>query len=852
MTDARSHDEADRVAALRGYEILDTEAETEYDDLTRLAAHICHSRSALISLVDEQRQWFKSKFQFDCDQTPRSQSFCAHALSSDDLLIVPDARLDPRFADNPLVVDDPQIRFYAGAPLVTSGGHVLGTLCVLDDAPGTLHESQADALRTLSRQVMHQLELRRALRQREQAEATLREAKDQAELNAEALRRTRQRLQGILDHTPAVIFIKGTDGRYELVNREYEALLETTHEEVIGLHDQEVLPAPEAQNVIANDQRVLESGESTEFEETLQLAGENRTYLSLKFPLYDEGGRVTGLCGIATDITQRKRAEAEVQRARSNAESANRAKSTFLANMSHEIRTPLSAMIGYTDLLLDDARADDTQATHLRAVRANADHLLAIINDILDLSKIEAGEMPIERQTCQPAELVAEVLSGMRVLASEKGVTLSVDDTSPLPKIIWTDATRLKQVLFNLLSNAVKFAEDGDVRFHIRLLTGDDEGSPRLCFEVVDSGEGMSEEQQTRLFQPFTQADATTTRRHGGTGLGLSIARRLARMLGGEVTVQSTPGEGSRFTLTVETGPLDDVTMIDSYTETPEADGDDAALTPREAEKRGDSAAGARVLLAEDSPHNQRILAIYLQRAGAEVTIAENGGVARDQMRDVMREGGRPFDLVLMDMQMPVMDGYMAAKELRRLGYPGPIIALTAHAMSGDREKCLDAGCSDYLSKPVKQDALLRVIAQNLSGARASGSSADKQANEGDDRSSTSEGKDTAADAGEASEDDAMAALRDAFVSDMPGQVDELKARLQEADAETLQRIAHNLRGVGGQYGFDQITQQAGAIEDALSLDQSVADVRDDVQSLIELIRGIRGYDRAQESAHRA
>ena len=407
-------------------------------------------------------------------------------------------------------------------------------------------------------------------------------------------------------------------------------------------------------------------------------------------------------------IADRELAEEQLKKAKTAAESAARAKSEFLANMSHEVRTPMTAILGFADVLLEPANRENARPEIIDAastIKRNGQHLLGLLNDILDLSKIDAGMMTIERIACGTFRIVAEVASLMRVRAEAKGLPLQIEYAGPIPETIQTDPTRLRQILINLIGNAVKFTERGEIRLIVRLV--DDAANPMIHFEVVDTGPGMTNEEAAKLFQPFTQADNSTTRRFGGTGLGLAISRRLAEMLGGDTTlVETCPGVGSRFRLRVATGPLDGVRMI----EDPTSANTVLAETDGDAENGGrETLSGCRLLLAEDGPDNQRLISHLLHKAGAVVTVVGNGRLAVEAAL-AAREAGRPFHVVLMDMQMPVMDGYQAATRLRRRGYRGPIIALTAHAMTHDREKCLSSGCDGYVSKPVNRARLFETI----------------------------------------------------------------------------------------------------------------------------------------------
>ncbi|MCA9247851.1 MAG: response regulator [Planctomycetales bacterium] len=384
-------------------------------------------------------------------------------------------------------------------------------------------------------------------------------------------------------------------------------------------------------------------------------------------------------------------------------EVANHSKSEFLANMSHEIRTPMTAILGFTEVLLSEEDVEHAPPHRLEAFQTiyrNGQYLLEIINDILDLSKIEAGRLEIEQRECCPGKILEDVVQLMQVRAKSKALPIEVEFDGPVPEHIQSDPTRLRQILINLLGNAIKFTELGAIRVVARTIHKESSES-QLEFDVIDTGIGMSPDQMEKLFQPFVQADTSTTRKFGGTGLGLTISKRLAEFLGGTIRVRSEIGAGSTFTLTVATGSLAGVRMATNLATAVAA----PAAKPREVPKLD-----CRVLLAEDGPDNQRLISFVLKKAGAEVVVAENGQIALDAAMQACADG-RPFDVVLMDMQMPVLDGYGATRRLREADYTGPIVALTAHAMSTDRAKCLGAGCDDYTTKPVKRDELIAIIA---------------------------------------------------------------------------------------------------------------------------------------------
>jgi PAS domain S-box-containing protein len=573
-------------------------------------------------------------------------------------------------------------------------------------------------------------------------------------------------LQYVLDNIPQRVFWKDRAGRYLGCNQLFarDAGLGSPTE-IVGKTDFD-LPwcAAHAEEYRADDERVVATGQPQYRVMTRHVRpnGQERWLEISRTPLPGPEGDVIGVLGTYEDVSgrqdaaERARQTSEALRAANlelsaqkqclmaqqlelratnealvaasqHAEAANRAKSEFLANMSHEIRTPMTAILGFADIVregLIDAHGCGRECASRRqlvdcaqAMRRNGEHLLAIINDILDLSKIEAGQLIVEQVRCAPQRLVEEVRALMAIRAESKRLLFGVEYPGLLPAQIETDPTRLRQILINLLANAIKFTHHGSVRLVVEY---DPQTAPsRLRFRVIDTGIGMLAPQVAGLFQPFTQADASTTRQYGGTGLGLTISRRLARMLGGDITVESAPNEGSVFTLTVQIGVPADVALVPPTGPAPSA---------RHATETAATTLTGRILLAEDCVDNQRLLSYLLSRAGAEVTVVENGRLAVELIGAALAAGRpAPCELVLMDMQMPELDGYEATRCLRQLGYHGPIIALTAHAMTSDRARCLAAGCTDYASKPVNTRSLLALCGRlmNPDPAQAPASPAD-------------------------------------------------------------------------------------------------------------------------------
>lgn len=456
--------------------------------------------------------------------------------------------------------------------------------------------------------------------------------------------------------------------------------------------------------------------------------GDVRWFSAAATPMQREDGLVYD--GLVLDITNRKLAEEKLldyaraleasnkalEEAKLQAECASRAKSEFLANMSHEIRTPMTAILGYVDVLWDENVGRATRE-HIGVIRRNGEHLMEIIGDILDLSKIEAGKLHVEPVRCSPSQLLSDVIALMSARAAEKGLPLKMQLSEPVPDFVLTDPTLLRQILSNLVGNAIKFSSAGEVC--VTAYMSYDLGPYHLCFDVVDHGIGMTEEQMTKLFKPFSQADGSSTRSFGGTGLGLCISKHLAEALGGEIMVRSEFGKGSTFTVTIDPGPLDDLYATEGRQESA-GRLKPGSLTPQSADM-GKIKLNGRILLVEDSPDNQRLISYVFEKAGADVTSVENGQLAIESVL-AARDIGKPYDLILMDMQMPILDGYEATRRLRKAGFTEPIIALTASVATQDRDLCIQAGCNDYLTKPIDRKLLLGLVTHYLGVPKEDGS----------------------------------------------------------------------------------------------------------------------------------
>ncbi len=511
----------------------------------------------------------------------------------------------------------------------------------------------------------------------------------------------------------------------------------------------------------------------------------------------DASGDVSGLFGTVMDVTAAIEREEALRLAQERAEAASQSKSEFLANMSHEIRTPLTAILGYTDLLRDEAirhGASDDQLQSMSTIRRAGEHLLTVINDILDLSKIEAGRMAIERVETDLPRVLFDVDSLMRSRAAQKGVLLQTRLLTPIPDRVLSDPTRLRQILMNLVGNAAKFTSSGQIDIQVSISTL--AGEPAVRIAVVDTGPGMSSEQATNLFQPFVQADTSVTRKHGGTGLGLTICRRLASLMGGEVhLVKTTLGEGSTFTLMLPLHTVEGAQTVEDLDACTAASPAWNATAAHAIELRG------RILLAEDGEDNQLLISHHLRKAGAVVVVAEHGRRALELMAVADAEG-QPFGLLVSDMQMPEMDGYTLARTLRARNNPIPIVALTAHAMADDRQKCLDAGCNDYASKPIDRGVLIATCARWMQ------SSADHASEE-----PMIELFPQAALYSELRDDPDFAELVESFVAGLPAKVTRIEYAFSTGELDDLGRLAHQIKGAAGGYGYPSISNAARSVE---------------------------------------
>ncbi len=763
------------------------------------------------------------------------------------------------------------------------------------------------------------------------------------------------RFQRILDNATSLIFIKDAESRYLLVNRELARVRGVRISDIVGQSEQELSPGEVGDSVRAADEAVLKGGVPVSFEQDFPLPDGMHTFLSVKFPMHDENG-ADAIGGIATDITAQKRAVAE-------ALAASRVKSQFVANMSHEIRTPLNGVVGMANLLRD-TELDPVQREYANALTASSEALLSVINNVLDFSKIEAGQMELDPTDFKLRDVVEEACLVLAGQARAKGIEISHWVDADVPATVNGDRGRLRQVLLNLLSNAVKFTASGEVVLHVRA-----ERASVLRFEISDTGLGISSEQAQRIFEPFAQADPSTTRKYGGTGLGLTISRELVHRMGGQIGSEPGKSKGSVFWFTAELTtvasrvaprPLrahlrgvkalvvdDNETNRAIFTQylsgwglvvesvarpsgailaleravkdgepyelalldfdMPEMNGVEllrrirerpslrtlhpmilsssplgreafngleqvAVLTkpPRQSELydaiaatlsgvpvhsetdrvAGDSQPqGPVILIAEDNEINRVVAKAMLTRQGRRTAIAHNG---REAVEMALSES---YGAILMDCQMPELDGYEATRAIRAAenGAHIPIIAMTAHSLPGDRERCLAAGMDDYLSKPVQPDHLNTVIRRWLAGpgalpeAQANGVGKRVEhstASQGDDPDAAALDSATVNQLRETLTGEMRASLLASFAESLPKCIAEIGAAVERGDHMELRRVAHLLKGSSATLGAGRLRsicvklEQTGRDSDRPIDGQQLDTLRAAATEALEELRG--------------
>jgi signal transduction histidine kinase/DNA-binding NarL/FixJ family response regulator len=522
-------------------------------------------------------------------------------------------------------------------------------------------------------------------------------------------------------------------------------------------------------------------------------------------------------CVFARNITERKRVLSELTAAKQSADSAAQAKIQFLANMSHEIRTPMTAIAGYLDLVnRSSEKLPENCREWVTRARRSVSHLLSLLNDILDLAKVDSGQMFLHCDLHGVVELIDEVCAFFIPQTREKLLRLTVNYSTAMPSVAFTDSTRLRQILINVIGNAVKFTETGSVAVDVSVVPLPGTDTPWLRVVVTDTGIGIPAEKLSQLFAPFTQLHDLRACRYGGTGLGLDISRRLARLFGGDVTADSTEGVGSVFTTTLP------IVVPPSARWLPAVELQHVARSHPDSVLPAHDFSNRHILVVDDNPDNQSILRFLLADTNATITIAEDG-LAGIRAVLAAAKTAAPFDLVLMDMRMPVMDGYVATERLREIGVRTPIVALTASVMGGDEDKCRQAGCDAYLSKPIDPAQLLATIAKyvqapiDTQGALNTGATSRTSVN--------------------LSETARFAPLLTKYMRGLPNVMTAIRTAMEAGNTHNIRAIAHRTRGTAENFGFPELTRAAGLLEDTIDEESSVERIAAGVDAVLCLMQ---------------
>jgi PAS domain S-box-containing protein len=651
-----------RLSILRQYEVLDTQPEKALDDLTAMAAEICGTPIAVLSIVDEKRTWFKAKFGIPCARTemPNELSFCALAIEHTDLLIIPDATKDPRYSSNPHVGGS-GVHFYAGAPLINPEGVALGALCVIDKVPHEMTESQKRSLRVLAEQVTTHLELGRQVA---------------------ALRISQECFTSAFEHAAIGMALVSLDGHWSKVNNALCELLGYSADELCHKKVADVTHPDDIAANLTHARRLLDGGKSCYKMEKRYLhksGAEVWTLLNVSI-IRDKQNRPQYFISQIEDIGDLKEAMKVQQELTQKAQAAEKAKSQFLATMSHEIRTPLNGVIGMASILAD-MDLNPMQRECVETINVSGETLLAVINDILDYSKIEAGRLELEQRAFSLQQTVEEAFDIFATQLRSKRLDAFHLVAPEVPTTLCGDSTRLRQILVNLIGNAIKFTAKGEITVNVERTARDEQGH-HLLFSVSDTGIGIPAEAAGKLFSAFQQVDSSTTRQFGGTGLGLAICKRLTSLMGGKIWVESAHGKGStfHFTAILKDAPAGEV--VDSHS-------------------TSELLKGRSVLIIDDHPTNRRVLELQLKFWGVDAVAVSSGAEALDVLAK------RKFDALLVDLLMPEMDGIKLGRTIRR-DHRTPMLLLSS---SGETISPEDAALFDHqIQKPIKHSVLFNAL----------------------------------------------------------------------------------------------------------------------------------------------
>lgn len=674
-----------RLQDLMDLKILDTPQEDYLDELAELTSIICQTPAALITFIDDKRQWYKAKYGIEATEVPIEETICQHTIVQDDILEFEDAREATELSDNPNIHNENGVRFYAGINLYSENGNAIGTLCTFDIVPQKLNDFQKDSLRIIAKQVMFHVNKQHENETlRNELKSLINDKIEFAEKQLKVQEQAYNNLYNAIEKSNAVIEFY-PNGDIITVNDTFLDIFEYKREELLGQKNTILLDEEDK----LNNQEFWESLRSGNYQsgkfKRLNKDGKVIWIQASYSPVLDHEGNLVKITKIAQDITAEIMKQERISEAKQLADELNVQKDAFIANMSHELRTPLNAILGFSDLLIQNE--ENTQKKqYLTAIKSASDSLLFLVNDILDLSKIESGIIDYDNGVFSVQNVVEDVFNILSLKAKQKEIEFTFLLSDEVPNYIFGDKNRLIQVLNNLLNNAIKFTNSGKVHLFVELNTT--QKTNQLKFTISDTGIGIPEDKLENIFNRFTQAESSTSRVYGGTGLGLNISKLIIENQGGKIGVSSHVNFGSEFWFTL---PF----IVSQKEEKVSFSTDNKNLNQIE----------AAILVCEDNELNQLLLKSIFEHTKYQVDFAENGLVAVELLKR------KNYDLILMDLQMPFLDGYETTKIIRNEMYlKMPIIALTAHSLLKEKEKCIALGMNDYLSKPFKTDELLYKI----------------------------------------------------------------------------------------------------------------------------------------------
>ena len=669
--------EIQRLEAVKSWGILDTAPSKSLDSITKLAAEICDTPIALISIVDEYRQWFKSKVNFEVQETPREFSFCQFAILGKDIYEIPDAKKDPLFSDNPYVIGNPHIRFYAAAPLIDPNGYALGALCVADQKPRKLNATQRRLLKTLSETIITNFALTKS---------------------TVGLQDSIQDLDNFFMLASDYMCIANMQGYFVKISSSFVSNLGYTEQELLENPFMSFVHPEDIEKTI-QAMKDLNNGSKDVLFFMNRYRRRDGSYIWLSWNAYPQMEKGI-ILATARDISEFKKIQQleldniKLEHEKEIAEQKSKTRQDFLSTMSHEIRTPLNAIIGVSNLLKKKSDSfPEKIVKDIEVINLNSKNLLSIVNDILDYAKIDAGQIKLEEIEFDLKENLNSVVSSfINSGRSFNSTELKINFSQDLPGFVYSDPTRLNQILINLISNALKFTPKGSVTLNATVLN-ETQNTYAIEFSIVDTGIGVSREKQEVIFDAFTQASEVTTRLYGGTGLGLSIVKNLCKVFNSTINLISRPGFGSNFYF-----------MVEFKKPTTGINSNSITLFENNVKKT------IHILLVEDNEFNQMVVVDTISEWAKNVVIdiAVNGKIAIEKLEV------NDYDLVLMDIQMPVMDGYEATSIIRHQLQPSkqniPILGMSANAFIDDINKGIEVGMDDYIIKPFEADKLFEKI----------------------------------------------------------------------------------------------------------------------------------------------